>query len=362
MKTILPKIFKKSIFSSFFQITLFSLVALFLFALPVLAVETNTISAYPTHPSDTDPRSKSWFIYSIPAGDSKNDSVTVVNNGTEPVTLKVYPADSTKTKEGGFALTNIDAVNTDIGSYIKLETSEITLAPKEVKKINFVITMPENATKGEHSGGIVFENTTPRKVKTNKMNVNVISRVGVRIYETVPGDEQLSMNVSDLKYSVVNDYLSFTFKLQNTGTVHVTPKGMLELKDMVGRVVERIPLDNLIGTVVPGEPVSVKVPTHVLSPVLGWNSATVAVYYSPTKVALATTTFMPNKWGAFIFVFIVLLIVVSFTAKNLLVHKKAHSRKVTLAPHIQLIVGGILLGIIVVSGLIALYLNSYFGG
>ncbi|MGI8419072.1 MAG: WxL protein peptidoglycan domain-containing protein [Candidatus Levyibacteriota bacterium] len=332
-----------------------------IFAVPAFAVETKAISAHPAHPTDTDPRTKSWFIFSLPAGDKRNDAVVVINNGTEPTTLKVYPADSTTMKDGGFALTNFGTPKHDVGAWITMNASEITLAPKESRNLPFTIAIPSNAVKGEHSGGIIFEETVPKKMKNQGMNINVISRIGVRIYETVPGDEQLNMIVRDLKTSVTDNLLKFNFTVENKGTVHIAPTGMLEVKDMLGRVIEREPLDTLVGTVVPGEPETITVPTHTMPPFFGWDTASVALYYSPTKAAVASTMFMPNPWSMYGTIALILLIIAYFVSRNRLMQKNQKTGKIILAPHVRLIVAGILLGIIAFSGFVVYLMNYFFG-
>jgi hypothetical protein len=354
MKTILP--FQKYFFIGFVFLCSFSLL---FSAVPAFAVDTQTISAYPTHASDADPRTKSWFIYSIPAGVQRNDSVTVVNNGTEPITLKVYPVDSLTANNGSFALANDNAPKSDVGAWITMSTSEVTLGPKEVRNIPFTIAIPANATEAEHSGGIIIQETKAKKLTNKGLNINVISRIGVRIYETVPGAEQLNMDVRNLQYSVINNHLTFTFTAENKGTVYVSPTGMLEVKDMFGRIIDRISLNPLLGTIVPGKPVTVTVPTQVLSPVLGWDTANVALYYSPTKAAVASILFMPNPWSAFILVFVILLIVSFFVSRKYLVRFKGKNHKMVLAPHVWIIVIGILFGTIIFSSL-ASYILSYF--
>lgn len=322
MKISLPLIHKKSIIGGF----LFCLLYLFFFVVPALAIETQSFSAYPTHSSDTDPRSKSWFIYSLSAGDQKTDSVTIVNNETQAMTLKVYPADSLTTNDGNFALANEDALKSSLGAWVTLTPSTITLGPKEKKNIPFTISIPANMAKGEYSGGIIFQNTTPQKISNKGMGINVISRIGVRIYESVPGPEQLNMEVRDLNYTVENNYLTFNFIMENKGTVHISPKGTLEVKDMFGRVIEIVPLENFLETTVPGKPVSVTVPTKILSPMLGWNTVNVAIYYSPTKAAVASITFMPNPWSAYILI-LAAIIVVLLVSRKYLIHKKSKHLK-----------------------------------
>lgn len=293
-----------------------------LFVSPAFAVESVSISANPTKFSDNDPRTRSWFIYSYSAGEVRDDSVTVENKGAETVTVKVYPVDSTTTSDGTFALANEKAVKNTVGAWIKMSTDLVTLAPYEKKVIPFVISIPADAPQGEYSGGIIFENTTPKQLQNKNVNINLISRIGVRIYETVPGPEQLNMEIKGLKYSVVNNYLNFTFDLKNKGAIPVSPIGTLQVKDMFGRIINTTPLEEFLDLTNAGQTATVNVPTNLSSPVLGWNTANVAVYYSPTKAAVAELTFMPNSQGALALVIIILAIIAFLVYRKFLAHKK----------------------------------------
>lgn len=304
-----------------------SFLLLTLFVSPALAVDSGTISANPTKFSDNDPRTRSWFIYSYSAGEIRNDSVTVENKGTEAITVKVYPVDSTTTSDGGFALANENTPRKGIGAWVKINTDAVTLAPNEKRVIPFTISIPANAQKGEYSGGIVFENTTPKNIKNKKVNINIISRVGVRIYETVPGPEQLNMEISGLNYSIVDNYLNFTFNLKNKGTISVSPTGTLQIKDMFGRIINTTPLEKLLDITNPGQSITINVPTNMLSPLFGWNTADVAVYYSPTKAAVANLIFIPNPSITYATIFVILLLIALLVIKKYRAHKKPKHTK-----------------------------------
>ncbi len=336
-----------------------SLFSFFAVKTTVQAVENGTISAFPTNQNNTDPRSKSWFIYGIPGGMDKKDSVTVENQGENPITLQVYAVDSTETSEGSFALKNESDPKYDVGSWVKLSVSEVTLGAKESKKIPFTITVPLNAEKGEHSGGIIFQTASPKKLETKGMGINVVSRVGVRIYETVPGEDSLNLRVDNLHHTTVDDQLTFSFMVENKGTAHVIPSGFLEVKDMLGRTLDKINLDSMLVETVPGQPVTVTVPTKIVPPVLGWASATVYLYSSPTKVAIASEKIVANPQNMFLVIFIMLVMVAYFVAKHYLVKTNPKTHKTVLAPHIKLIVTLILLGVVLVSSALSLLLNKF---
>lgn len=352
----LPKNFQK-----YFNVTVGILTALVVIPSIISsasAASSGSVAARPTYSSNSDPRTKSWFIYTYSAGESRTDSVTVENTGSETVTVKTYPADSTTTSNGAFALKGGEEPSTGLGSWIKLSTDRVTLAPNEKKEIPFTITIPSFIQKGSYSGGIVFENTTPSEYRTGNKRLNIISRVGVRIYEDVPGQEQLNMEVRDLNYKVIDNKLSFSFTVENKGEVHVKPTGILQVKNMFGKIIASVPLNNYFDIMLPQVPLTVNVPTDLLSPVIGLDTVSVAVYYSPTKAAVADLTFIPNPVGLTVVIFIILLAIVLLFARKYLVHVSPKTHKTKLAPHIQLIVGAIIIGVLLFSVLISLFLRT----
>lgn len=292
----------------------FLLIFLFLLSViasPVAAIETGRIGAYPTTYDQSNPLTRSWFIYSLPAGDNKEDKVTAVNNSEETITVKVYAVDATTTKDGAFALFNEEDKRTGVGSWVKLSESEVTLKPKERKDIAFTITIPKDTTIGDHAGGIIFQEVKPKSVAKEGININIISRVGVRIYETVPGAQQLHLEVNDFQYKLIDNKLVFSFTMENKGNVFLNPKGSLEIKDVFGKSVEKITLDTL-GTVVPGKPTTIDAKSKIEKPILGRYTAMLRVEYGAGKVAAKEISFFTVNWMIVIPILIGILILVTF--------------------------------------------------
>src|SRR5690348_752824 len=99
---------KKVIQNTKYQIlntkTLLAILAV-VFSLGLLTIHTagpayadqGHVGAYPSNYDPSNPKTKSWFIYELKPGESKNDSITVVNNSDAQITVKVYPVDATTT-------------------------------------------------------------------------------------------------------------------------------------------------------------------------------------------------------------------------------------------------------------------------
>ncbi len=139
---------------------------------------------------------------------------------------------------------------TKVGSWIELEKNEITLGPKERKTIPFTLTLPEEKIDvGEHAGGILIESKPKKDPLDGEGGVALSTRVGVRVYITVPGEviESLKFNsfTSEIskkfEYYLFNKNLYFidipkeyTFKTiySNTGNISNDIKIKYSIKDL----------------------------------------------------------------------------------------------------------------------------------
>jgi len=162
--------------------------------------------------------------------------------------------DGTTTADGAFALLNEKDKREDVGSWVNLEKNEVSLAPGNQEEVTFSINVPAGAKVGDHLGGIVIENAAVGKTQ----GVSVVSRVGVRIYQTIPGDLVKKLVLKDLSFAMVDGKPTLYFDLVNDGNVRVEPKATLTIKDGV----LGIPLfkaDTDLRMVVPGKPTKVPV-------------------------------------------------------------------------------------------------------
>lgn len=208
-------------------IKLFLTVALILIPGFALAAEDGEMAIYPNEWDGQNDLTKYWFIYNLDKGEGKDDKVVVENLGDSPLEIKIYPVDATTTSDGAFALRNEDEPKEDIGGWVKLSASELSLNPKEKKVVDFRIDIPKDVVVGEHIGGIVVEN---KAIKMGKQ-LNLKTRVGVRIYETVPGVTQKKVNLTDINakgfYNSIASVFynwSLQYKISNEGNVQISPE------------------------------------------------------------------------------------------------------------------------------------------
>jgi hypothetical protein len=262
----------------------FFLVFLVMF-LPQLAkaVNTGTVGILPGNPDPNVRFSDSWFIYDLDLGQEKRDSIRVLNNKEETVVVKLYASDAVTTVDGSFTLLSEENEKRALGSWVKLAVEEVEIPPKSEKLIPFTINIPKNADVGDHMGGIVMrEMETDENANIPGMGVRIITCVGVRIYETVPGEVKKSFDITRFdwrfepsgKASWIKNFLDINKKtlfftgIKNKGNVRISPKITVDIKDIFGRTVAHLP-DRDVGVVFPGEEMKEGVVTWEKMPIFG---------------------------------------------------------------------------------------------
>lgn len=124
-----------------------------------------------------------------------------------------------------------------LSSWISFEPETFTLAPREEKPVKFKIKIPENAEPGGHYAGIIasVKSTPPPGVA-----VGIVPRVATLVLLTVPGPMEEKLSVLDFK-TEKNYYefgpVKFLLRLENSGTVHVTPVINVTVKNIFGKTV-----------------------------------------------------------------------------------------------------------------------------
>ena len=220
-------IFRKFIF--YFSLVL----VVFLFPIIVFALSSGGIGGYPANPDPAIQYSESWFIYNLDLGESKDDALLLFNTGEETKTVKLYPVDSIPSNQGNFALEAQDAPRDGIGAWIKLAETLVTLEPGESREIPFVITIPKDADVGEHSGGIIIQKAAPGQAE-GEAAASVVTRVGIRVYQTVPGEIIKEIEIDDFSLELIKPqdqkpYYDIVLTAKNKGNVSLSPKVSLEI-------------------------------------------------------------------------------------------------------------------------------------
>jgi hypothetical protein len=263
----------------------------------VKAIEYEYLGGRPANPDPNVPNSVSWFIYNLDKGESKQDSLVVINNLPDETTVIVYAADSVRSSNGGFALKQFVEPREAVGSWIKFypdtvpatfktlfaqaknimtfcetelgsqysaeqvkefedwcqgkETIEVVIPAKKQREISFTFTVPEVVDVGEHTGGILIQKKETKVTNVGELQgVTLTTRVGIRIYETVPGNIIRELGIKSI--NVEKGYNEFDFtrlfskgekpethnvitEIENTGNVSIDFTETITITDEFGR-------------------------------------------------------------------------------------------------------------------------------
>src|ERR1700730_6670007 len=122
-------------------------------------------SLQPAVSDPSNPATATYFIINTNPGELVQESVRVANVGTAIGKVKLFPVDATTGQMGGIIY--LDHVQHDVGSWITLETQELTLAPGQSQVVHLQIAVPRNGRSGQHIGGLIAQNETLRSAASS---------------------------------------------------------------------------------------------------------------------------------------------------------------------------------------------------
>lgn len=172
------------------------------------------------------PDGRSHFSYTgITPGLVLHDHVGISNFSTQPVTFHVYAEDGVTTSDGSIGLQSAKQKSVDIGSWVHLDQSVVTIPARARLNMPFTVSVPRDATPGDHVGGIIASVT--QAVQAGKVTRE--DRVGVAMYLRVTGTLHPTFGIESVSFSgyhgTANPFgggtTSVSYTVHNTGNVRL---------------------------------------------------------------------------------------------------------------------------------------------
>ncbi|MEV8535244.1 DUF916 domain-containing protein [Streptomyces sp. NPDC051211] len=252
---------------------LFLLAAALIPATDARAADNGSWGVFPTPPAGAQMPDRAYFFHQGAAGTTVSDSVTVHNASDEELTFKVFATDAVNTPVGGaFALLPVETRPKDLGTWITLgpeAAGTVTVPAKGRKDIPFTMKVPEDATPGDHVGGIVALGTAVEGVQQDsKVQVGVRRSVGARIYFRVPGPVTPGLSVENVTVKRTAPVVPWTgkapatlsYSLVNRGNVVLSPQLSVRAEGLFGRTVLNRPARDLKLVLLPGRRIDLTEP------------------------------------------------------------------------------------------------------
>lgn len=186
------------------------------------------------------------FEISVNPGDEITNAVRLFNPGTGSLTITLQPEDFAASGETGQAIIEkAETTGYSIANWLTLDTTEVTLGPNEVGVANFTIHVPANAEPGGHYGAITAE--AHAGAVAGGSGSAIAQKIAALLLVSVAGNVQEKLSLAGFNgpsSAVLNaGAITLTSRFENSGTVHLKPRGFVTVTDMFGKQVAQVALD-----------------------------------------------------------------------------------------------------------------------
>ncbi|MGI5214988.1 COG1470 family protein [Plantactinospora sp. CA-290183] len=280
--------------------------------------------------------SRSSYSYSVNPGGTVDDAMVVANRGPVPLNLSVYAADGFTTDAGQLDLFTKDQKSVAIGAWVRADQGSVTIQPGKTAEVPFRISVPDNATPGDHVGGILTSLTQPDQAQ----GINVDRRLGIRIKLRVGGELAPRLSVENLHVAYAGTANPFgegdatvTYTIHNTGNTTLSSKQAVSVSGPFGWLRTRAGEVPASPDLLPGESWAVTVPVHGVAP--GVRLAATAILtplltdasgsITPLPVVRSTTHGWAVSWMLVLLVVVLVVVIVgAFVLKRRNRVRRAH--------------------------------------
>ena len=140
-----------------------------------------------------------------------------------------------------FTLSNQNTSNRfGLAAWANLDQSSVILQPNQTKLITVRINDDASLLPGGHYGALIAttKNSQPYQ---NSQKVELVQGLSGLIFLTKTGGESYGLQLTDAKstQSLVGETATLSLRFQNTGNVHVVPRGIAQVFDSRGKLLSQ---------------------------------------------------------------------------------------------------------------------------
>jgi len=192
-------------------------------------------SIEPTFAPPFNVRPRAYFIYNTVPGAHIVDHLHIVNDGSARGTLHLYTADATTAPTSGTTFLPESTHQSDVGSWISLNSQQVTLDPGHSRELAFSLTVPSRVLPGQHGGGILGVQMLPAyrfsTAQNNSIVIKMQSALALGVLVNLPGAHVESLATRGISYDTASEYQRLLIGLKNIGTQLLYPVGSLQVFD-----------------------------------------------------------------------------------------------------------------------------------
>ncbi|MFD0788057.1 WxL protein peptidoglycan domain-containing protein, partial [Micromonospora azadirachtae] len=200
-----------------------------------LAQPTSPTLTWAVQPADEKgPDGRRWVEVALDPGQVVTEHLAVRNFSDGAVVFALKAADGYLTDKGRFNMLPSNRESVDGGTWIEVQET-VTVGPRQTKVVPFTITVPRDATPGDHPAGIAAT------VTSSGGTVAVESRVGFRVMMRATGTVMAALAIGDVAARYERSWNPFspgtvhvTYTATNDGNVAVTGSGRVAAAELFG--------------------------------------------------------------------------------------------------------------------------------
>jgi hypothetical protein len=188
------------------------------------------------------------------------DAVTLFNLSNVPLVFQIYATDAFNNDDGEFDLLPASATPEGAGSWVDLGAEQIPLEPRTQVTIPITITIPENATPGDHAGAILAANAA-QSTGPEGQRLTLERRTGTQLFVRINGPLTAELAIGDIQtdYQPALNPLSgtadVTYTVENRGNVSLSGTTQVSIAGPLGIGEKKAPSVEL-PLLLPGESVT----------------------------------------------------------------------------------------------------------
>jgi hypothetical protein len=185
-----------------------------------------------------------FLNYLVSPGSQLSDHAAIINFAYRPVTLSLYAADAVVGADGQFGYQPKAAARTDAASWIRLGTgatsSTITLGPRTTLVVPITITVPADASPGDHAAGVITS-VTSQVTSKNGERVNFEQRIALRTFLRVSGPLRPGLAIQNFRVRYDDNLnplgggtATLTYTVRNTGNIRLGSHQRVSVSGLFG--------------------------------------------------------------------------------------------------------------------------------
>jgi len=201
---------------------------------PVHADSGDADVTWSVQPADEKgPDGRSWVELTLDPGEHVVDHLALRNLSKTAVTFSIKAADGYITPKGRFNMLPSDKKSVDAGTWVK-GPATVQVGAGKTEIVAFTVTVPENATPGDHAAGIA---ATVQSVgpSGNGNQVAIESRVGFPVMTRVTGELHPSLRITPVSVAYDMSWNPFqpgtvtaVYEVVNDGNVRIQASPVVE--------------------------------------------------------------------------------------------------------------------------------------